>query len=247
MFSKLTRQYYRGAGACVFVFSTTDRESFAAIDQWRAKVTAECGDECCHVLVQNKCDLLTSDQAAVSSDEVEELAQRLGIKLYRICVKENHLVDDVFDYLADSYLSQDHSAPLVAAATATQNQDGTSSLSGPAQPQAVQSAKDIAKQTSLAAASAAQPKPASALLQGTVAASTQSNATQLNSSNDGQGSQNAHRQGGDSATNSSKAKSPDVTSPSGKSKGKQKDPNIVSLQPLTLRTGGKKKTFCSIV
>ena len=46
-----------GAQACVLVFSTTDRESYQAIDSWREKVEAEVGD-IPTVLVQNKIDLL---------------------------------------------------------------------------------------------------------------------------------------------------------------------------------------------
>lgn len=41
----------------MLVFSTTDRESFQAIDRWRQKVEAEVGD-IPTVLVQNKIDLL---------------------------------------------------------------------------------------------------------------------------------------------------------------------------------------------
>lgn len=48
---------FLGAQACVLVFSTTDRESFQAIDSWREKVEAEVGD-IPTVLVQNKIDLL---------------------------------------------------------------------------------------------------------------------------------------------------------------------------------------------
>jgi len=103
MFSQLTRNYYRGAGAVVYVFSTTDKESFKEIERWQSKVEAECGS-ICQVLVQNKIDLL--DRAQVTSQEVEDLARRLSIKLYRTCVKDNVLVDDVFDYLADSFIKQ---------------------------------------------------------------------------------------------------------------------------------------------
>jgi len=103
MFSKLTRNYYRGSGAVVYVFSTTDRASFEEVDSWRQRVEEECGD-IVSVLVQNKIDLL--DQAEVSSDEVEDLARRMGVKLYRTCVKDNILVDDVFSYVAESFIKQ---------------------------------------------------------------------------------------------------------------------------------------------
>lgn len=97
-FDSLTRGYYRGAGAAVLAFSTIDRASFEAIPQWKSKVESECGD-IAMALVQNKVDLL--DQAAMTNDDVENLARKLGLKLYRTCVKENVNVVDVFVYLAE--------------------------------------------------------------------------------------------------------------------------------------------------
>jgi ribosome biogenesis GTPase A len=45
------------------------------------------------VLVQNKVDLI--DKAVSSNVEVEELAKKLKLKLYRTCVSENLNVDKV--------------------------------------------------------------------------------------------------------------------------------------------------------
>jgi Ras-related protein Rab-23 len=109
MFSKLTRNYYKGSGAVIYVFSTTDRDSFLEVENWQSKVKEECGD-IVSVLVQNKIDLL--DKAEVTSAEVEGLAQRMGVKLYRTCVKDNILVDDVFDYVADMFVKQGGEAGL---------------------------------------------------------------------------------------------------------------------------------------
>eukprot|EP00798_Chlamydomonas_sp_ICE-L_P032316 gene32316-16887_t len=97
-FDAITRTYYRGGGAAVIAFSTTDRASFDAIPMWKAKIEAECGDIAL-ALVQNKVDLL--DEAAASAEEVEELARKHGMKLYRTCVKENLNVTEVFVYLAE--------------------------------------------------------------------------------------------------------------------------------------------------
>ncbi|KAK8765090.1 hypothetical protein V5799_032297, partial [Amblyomma americanum] len=36
-FDAITKAYYRGAQGCVLAFSTTDRESFRAIESWRKK------------------------------------------------------------------------------------------------------------------------------------------------------------------------------------------------------------------
>lgn len=116
MFSTITRNYYRGAAAVVYVFSTNDRDSFTAIDEWLRKVTEECGTSIRSVLVQNKIDLLSDAQ--MTPGEVEGLARRLNMKLYRTCVKDGTLVEEVFEYLATSVmesLSNEDPAPVVAA------------------------------------------------------------------------------------------------------------------------------------
>lgn len=56
-FDAITKAYYRGAQACVITFSTTDRNSFEAVKDWKKKVENECG-EIPTVLVQNKIDLM---------------------------------------------------------------------------------------------------------------------------------------------------------------------------------------------
>lgn len=109
-----------GAQACVLVFSTTDRDSFQAIDSWKEKVEAEVGD-IPTVLVQNKIDLLeetvvkkwvhvsfcqkkhlkfntkaNSRQTLLShcSEEAEALAKRLKLRFYRASVKEDLNVNE---------------------------------------------------------------------------------------------------------------------------------------------------------
>lgn len=100
-FDSLTSRYYKGAGAALLVFSTVDRASFLALPSWRKKVTDEVG-EIPMVLVQNKIDLI--DQAAMPNDEVEDMARRLGLRLYRTCVKENVNVKDAFEYVTTQYI-----------------------------------------------------------------------------------------------------------------------------------------------
>ncbi|KXZ52218.1 Rab23 [Gonium pectorale] len=97
-FDAITRTYYRGAGAAVIAFSTTDLDSFKAVSGWKDKIIAECGD-IAMCLVQNKVDLI--DRAVVSPEDVEAMARQLGLKLYRTCVKENINVTEVFGYLAE--------------------------------------------------------------------------------------------------------------------------------------------------
>ncbi|XP_061646484.1 ras-related protein Rab-23 isoform X1 [Phyllopteryx taeniolatus] len=102
-FDAITKAYYRGAQACVLVFSTTDRDSFLAIDNWKEKIEAEVGD-IPTVLVQNKIDLL--EESVIKNEEAEGLAKRLKFRFYRASVKEDLNVTEVFKYLAEKYLQQ---------------------------------------------------------------------------------------------------------------------------------------------
>mmetsp|Transcript_594 Transcript_594/g.1067 ORF Transcript_594/g.1067 Transcript_594/m.1067 type:complete len:249 (+) Transcript_594:160-906(+) len=97
-FDSMTRTYYRGASACVIAFSSTDRESFDAVPNWKRKVEAECGP-IAMCLVQNKVDLI--EQAKMTPQEAEGMARKVGLKFYRSCVKENMNVTEVFKYLAE--------------------------------------------------------------------------------------------------------------------------------------------------
>lgn len=102
-FDAITKAYYRGAQACVLVFSTVDRDSFKAVESWKSKVEKECGT--IHIaLVQNKIDLM--DDAVVTREEADDLAKRLRLRFYRTSVKEDCNVSDVFQYLARKYIDQ---------------------------------------------------------------------------------------------------------------------------------------------
>ncbi|KAL5456924.1 hypothetical protein EMCRGX_G034151 [Ephydatia muelleri] len=102
-FDAITKAYYRGAQVCVLAFSTVDRDSFLAIESWKKKVEDEVGD-IVMTIVQNKIDLI--DEAVMTPDEVDALAKRLKLKLFRASVKEGFNVDQVFDYLAVKYLDR---------------------------------------------------------------------------------------------------------------------------------------------
>lgn len=109
-YDAITRTYYKGAGCCVLAFSTTDRASFDAIESWYAKVKDECGDRITMALVQNKVDLL--DQAAMDPREVEFLASKLQLRLYRCCVKDDLNVSEVFQYLGAEFVNNGGEAAL---------------------------------------------------------------------------------------------------------------------------------------
>ena len=103
-FGAITKAYYRGAQACVLVFSTTDRASFEAIENWKSKIEEEVGSNIPLVLVQNKIDLL--DDAVVEQEEADSLAKRLKLRFYRTSVKEDLNINEVFKYLAEKHIQK---------------------------------------------------------------------------------------------------------------------------------------------
>mmetsp|Transcript_2059 Transcript_2059/g.3844 ORF Transcript_2059/g.3844 Transcript_2059/m.3844 type:complete len:252 (-) Transcript_2059:101-856(-) len=108
-YDAITRAYYKGAGACILAFSTTDRDSFEAVESWYKKVTDECG-QIAMVLVQNKVDLM--DSATMEAREVEVLAKKLRLKLYRTCVKDDLNVSEVFTHLGAEFVKNGGEASL---------------------------------------------------------------------------------------------------------------------------------------
>ncbi len=58
----------------------------------------ECGNELPIVVVQNKIDL--ANQAKVTDNQINDVVQELGLKFFKASVKENVMVEDIFDYLA---------------------------------------------------------------------------------------------------------------------------------------------------
>jgi len=102
-YDSITRTYYKGAGAAVIAFSTTDRDSFDVVEKWYNKVMQECGN-IVTVLVQNKVDLI--EEAVMTNDEVESLARRLQLKLYRTCVKDNLNVVEVFQHMGIEFVNR---------------------------------------------------------------------------------------------------------------------------------------------
>ena len=100
-YNGITKAFYKGSGAAIVAFSTTDRKSFEAVRDWADKVKAECG-EIPIVLVQTKTDLM--DQSSVTDTEAELLALDLNARLFKICSKENVNVNEVFEQLCFEYV-----------------------------------------------------------------------------------------------------------------------------------------------
>ena len=96
-YNAITRRYYRGADACLIVFSINDRNSFNQVKSWHQKMLQECGN-IPSALVMSKIDL--KDDIKVDNKEAEQLANELKMKLFKVSSKEGIQVDECFEYLA---------------------------------------------------------------------------------------------------------------------------------------------------
>eukprot|EP00277_Geminigera_cryophila_P013091 CAMPEP_0179451696 /NCGR_PEP_ID=MMETSP0799-20121207/35773_1 /TAXON_ID=46947 /ORGANISM="Geminigera cryophila, Strain CCMP2564" /LENGTH=281 /DNA_ID=CAMNT_0021247259 /DNA_START=1 /DNA_END=846 /DNA_ORIENTATION=- len=141
-FDAVTKSYYRGAHGCVIAFSTVDRDSFDAVEKWKGKVEAEVG-EIAMVMVQNKVDLI--DKAVSSNDEVEALAKKLKLKLYRTCVSEDLNVDKVFEYLGEHYVNGGSAEADVPQPSATPAAPAPTPSAAPSAPLPASSTSDASK------------------------------------------------------------------------------------------------------
>jgi Ras-related protein Rab-23 len=141
-FDTLTRNYYRGAQACVIVFSTTDRASFVAVEGWKTKVEREV-QGLPIVIVQNKVDQIES--AVMTAKEAEDLSRKLGLKLYRTCVKDNTNVDAVFELLADLAMQPQAPAPVKAQPSAATSAGGAAAPVAAPPPAAASSNSGVVK------------------------------------------------------------------------------------------------------
>lgn len=100
-YDELTREYYKGSSACILAFSTTDRDSYDAIQKWNKKVIDQCG-VIPTILVQTKLDL-DGVHAKVTEKDSKDLADLLKMTLFRISSKQDFHVKELFEYLAHAY------------------------------------------------------------------------------------------------------------------------------------------------
>jgi Ras-related protein Rab-23 len=102
-YDAITRRYYKGASGAIIVFSVINRDSFNAVRSWKEKIKAEC-DNIPILLVMNKIDLM--DQSLVSEKEANDLASQIGLTLYKASVKDNTMIDEIFDNLAVEFFQK---------------------------------------------------------------------------------------------------------------------------------------------
>lgn len=101
-YDAITKKYYRGSNGALIVFSVTDRDSFNNVQKWKNKIEAEC-DTIPMAIVMNKIDAV--EGVVVNEKEAQLLAADLKLKLFKVSVKDNIMINEVFENLAIQYFN----------------------------------------------------------------------------------------------------------------------------------------------
>jgi Ras-related protein Rab-1A len=89
--------FYPGARGSVFMFDVSRRDSFEAIQNWKAEVDAHLS-KYVGILVANKIDLISERE--VTTEEGKQLAEKMGMDYIETSVKLNQNVNEAFRVIA---------------------------------------------------------------------------------------------------------------------------------------------------
>ncbi|XP_030639058.1 ras-related protein Rab-39B [Chanos chanos] len=99
-FRSVTRSYYRNSVGGLLVFDLGNRASFEHIREWHAEVCARVQPHVVlFVLVGHKTDCISAGGRAVTRDEAEKLASKLGAPYIEASSKTGHNVVAAFELL----------------------------------------------------------------------------------------------------------------------------------------------------
>lgn len=104
-FRAITQAYYRGAMGIIIMYDVTDRESFEDVKRdWIKNVDQHVGVEVRKTLVGNKSD--KAAERVVSTEEGQQLADKLGIRFFETSALRGDNVDNVFLSIATDVREQ---------------------------------------------------------------------------------------------------------------------------------------------
>ena len=106
-FMSLTKNYFRGCNAALFVFDVTNHTSFDNIPKWLNLYKDVNGENSKIVLIGNKIDL---GDREVDKEEAEDFAKERDLQYFEISAKENKdkQINDMFVKIVESLAYPDY-------------------------------------------------------------------------------------------------------------------------------------------
>ena len=97
-FARVRQSYLTNAKAGFLVFDVTSRESFRNIEKWHSEFIKGASPEICIILIGNKIDI--EDARTVSTQEGDDLANKLNLPYMETCALNKDMVDEAFHMIA---------------------------------------------------------------------------------------------------------------------------------------------------
>lgn len=98
-FQKMRKHFYTGADGELLIFDLTRPDTFNDIANWYQDITSNLNRKLPGFILGNKSDLV--DQRAVNSEEISQLANKLGLEYVEISALSGENVDEAFYKLAE--------------------------------------------------------------------------------------------------------------------------------------------------
>ncbi|XP_068611568.1 ras-related protein Rab-42b [Brachionichthys hirsutus] len=99
-FRSVTRSYYHNSVGGLLVFDMSNRDSFDHVKEWYDEVCDRVEPQRIQfILVGQKSDLDAQGGRAVTQEEAEKLAEKLGVSYMEVSAKTGHNVKEVFELL----------------------------------------------------------------------------------------------------------------------------------------------------
>ena len=92
-FKALTKNYFRGCDAALFVFDVTNKDSFDNIKDWLKLYYEVNGENSKKILIGNKID---KENRVINKIELKNFAEDNGLKPFEISVKNKEGIDEMF-------------------------------------------------------------------------------------------------------------------------------------------------------
>lgn len=93
-FRTITTAYYRGAMGIIIVYDVCNQSSFDRVETWYKTVQEHAKEDAQVIIVGNKCD--QEDLRVVSTQQGEQLAEKLGVPFIEASAKSGLNVSEVF-------------------------------------------------------------------------------------------------------------------------------------------------------
>lgn len=97
-YKSVTKTYFKGADAVLFVYDITDEQSFTVLPSWMTTVNEECEEGYLSYIIANKTDL--NAQRTISTSKGSGYANTHGCTFMEISAKTGANIDELFTNIA---------------------------------------------------------------------------------------------------------------------------------------------------